>query len=49
MIIEHVWGYSFNNESNVIDVYVTILRKKVDPEKRLIKTVRGVGYLIKKG
>ena len=47
MLTEHVWGYSFNNESNVIDVYVTMLRKKVDPEKRLIQTVRGAGYLMK--
>lgn len=46
MITDHVWGYSFTSESNVIDVYVTMLRKKVDPEKRLIETVRGVGYLI---
>lgn len=46
MITDHVWGYSFTSESNVIDVHVTMLRKKVDPEKRLIETVRGVGYLI---
>lgn len=47
MITEHVWDYSFSIGSNVIDVYVTMLRKKVDPEKRLIQTVRGVGYLMK--
>ena len=46
MIAEHVWGYNFIIGSNVIDVYVTMLRKKVDPEKRLIQTVRGVGYRI---
>jgi len=47
MLTEHIWGYSFSIGSNVIDVYVTMLRKKVDPEKRLIQTVRGVGYLMK--
>ena len=47
MIIEHVWDYAWNIESNIIDVYMTMLRKKVDPEKKLIQTVRGAGYLVK--
>jgi DNA-binding response OmpR family regulator len=47
MIVEHVWDYTCSIESNVIDVYMTMLRKKVDPEKKLIQTVRGAGYLVK--
>jgi DNA-binding response OmpR family regulator len=47
MIVEHVWDYTCSIESNVIDVYMTMLRKKVDPAKKLIQTVRGAGYLIK--
>jgi DNA-binding response OmpR family regulator len=46
MIIEHVWNLSFDTMTNVVDVYVNYLRKKVDHgfEPRLIHTVRGVGY-----
>jgi transcriptional regulator len=49
MIAEQVWGYDFDNFSNVVDVYVGYLRNKVDRgfEPRLIQTVRGVGYLLK--
>lgn len=47
MIAEHVWDYHFDSETNLIDVYVNLLRKKVDPTKRLIQTVRGVGYVMK--
>jgi heavy metal response regulator len=49
MIIEHVWNYDFDNETNVVDVYVNYLRKKVDAgyERKLIHTVRGVGYVMK--
>jgi DNA-binding response OmpR family regulator len=46
MIIEHVWNLTFNTTTNVVDVYITYLRRKVDdghPQK-LIRTVRGVGY-----
>ena len=48
MIVEHVWDYSFNSMTNVIDVYVNYLRKKIDAgrEKKLIHTVRGVGYVL---
>jgi DNA-binding response OmpR family regulator len=48
MIAEQVWGYDFDNFSNVVDVYVGYLRNKVDRgfEPRLIQTVRGVGYLL---
>ena len=49
MIAEHVWDYSFDAGTNVIDVYVNYLRKKVDAgrEPKLIHTVRGVGYVLK--
>jgi heavy metal response regulator len=49
MIIEHVWNYDFDNETNVVDVYVNYLRKKVDSSRddKLIHTVRGVGYVMK--
>jgi heavy metal response regulator len=51
LIAENVWGYDFDTETNVIDVYVNYLRNKVDkdPELRLIHTVRGVGYVMKVG
>lgn len=43
---EHVWGYDFYNQSNIVDVYIGYLRRKLDDghEPRLIQTVRGVGY-----
>ena len=43
---EHVWGYDFYNQSNIVDVYVGYLRRKIDTghNKPLIRTVRGVGY-----
>jgi two-component system, OmpR family, copper resistance phosphate regulon response regulator CusR len=46
MIIEHVWNLSFDTCTNVVDVYVNYLRRKVDDgfALRLIHTVRGVGY-----
>jgi len=45
MIIEHVWNLSFDTTTNVVDVYIAYLRKKVDAlGKPLIHTVRGVGY-----
>ncbi|MCR4280413.1 MAG: response regulator transcription factor [Candidatus Komeilibacteria bacterium] len=48
MIAEHIWGYDFDQRSNVIDVYMNYLRKKIDGKRpnRLIKTVRNVGYKI---
>jgi len=49
MIAEHVWGLDFDAESNIIDVYVGYLRRKVDApgEPRLLHTVRGSGYVMK--
>jgi heavy metal response regulator len=48
MIAEHVWDYDFDSMTNVIDVYVNYLRKKIDNrrERKLIRTVRGVGYVL---
>jgi len=49
MIAEHVWDYTFDSFTNIIDVYVNYLRKKIDKDydKRLIHTVRGVGYVLR--
>lgn len=49
-ILEHVWGYDFDPETNVTDVYVRRLRNKVnrDPAFPFIETVRGVGYRLLK-
>jgi heavy metal response regulator len=51
LIGEHVWDYDFDTSTNVIDVYVNYLRKKIDAgrETKLIHTVRGVGYMLKAG
>jgi DNA-binding response OmpR family regulator len=44
--VEHVWNLSFDTGTNVVDVYINYLRKKVDEgfTPKLIHTVRGVGY-----
>lgn len=49
MIIEHIWDYDFDTGTNVVDVYVNYLRKKIDSarEPKLIHTIRGVGYVMK--
>ncbi len=49
MVIEHVWNYDFDTGTNVVDVYVNYLRKKIDTDRdaRLIHTVRGAGYVMK--
>lgn len=46
MILEHVWQYDFNGNDNVIDVYISYLRGKIDKgfQNPLIHTVRGVGF-----
>ena len=48
MISEHVWDYHFDSLTNVIDVYVNYLRRKIDKnfELKLIHTIRGVGYIL---
>ena len=49
MILSHVWGYSFDPGTNVVDVLVSRLRDKVDEgfETKMIHTVRGAGYVLK--
>nr|WP_307156595.1 response regulator transcription factor [Rhizobium paknamense] len=49
MLLEHVWDYHFDPQTNVIDVHVSRLRSKIerDFDKPLLKTVRGAGYMIK--
>jgi len=47
MILEHVFDYSFDPQTNVVDVLVHRVRGKVDPEKKLIHTIRGVGYVLR--
>jgi heavy metal response regulator len=49
LIAQHVWGVDFDTFTNVIDVYVNYLRKKIDAdfEPKLLHTVRGVGYVMK--
>lgn len=49
MIAEHVWDYNFDTFTNVIDVYINHLRKKIDKNhpKKLLHTLRGVGYVMK--
>lgn len=49
MIADHVWDYNFDTGTNVIDVYVNYLRKKIDAgrEPKLLHTVRGAGYVLK--
>ena len=51
MIAEHVWDYTFDSFTNIIDVYINYLRKKVDKDQpvRLIHTVRGQGYVLREG
>lgn len=46
MLMEHVWGIRFDPGTNVVDVVINALRNKVDPDRTLIRTVRGVGYMV---
>lgn len=49
MILSHVWEYSFDPQTNIVDVLVSRLRDKVDRpfDRKLIQTVRGVGYVVR--
>lgn len=47
MILEHVWDYSFDPQTNVVDVVLHRLRTKIDPEHVRIETVRNVGYIFR--
>jgi DNA-binding response OmpR family regulator len=48
MIAQHVWAIDFDSETNIIDVYVGYLRRKIDGERerRLLHTIRGAGYML---
>lgn len=49
VLMEKIWGYDYSGESNVLEVYIAMLRNKLEShgEKRLIQTVRGAGYVLK--
>jgi len=49
MILEHIWDYNFDPQTNVVDVLVCRLRNKVDRDfdAKMIYTIRGVGYVLK--
>jgi DNA-binding response OmpR family regulator len=49
-ILEHIWGYDFNPNTNVVDVCIQRIRKKIDPidETNWIESIRGVGYRFRK-
>ena len=51
MIMEHVWNYNFDPQTNVVEARICKLRDKIDKasENKLIHTVRGVGYVLKEG
>jgi DNA-binding response OmpR family regulator len=49
MILDHVWDLDYDGGSNLVEVYINYLRKKVDQgaDVKLIQTVRGSGYVLK--
>ncbi len=47
MLLEHVWDYSFDPQTNVVDVVVSRLRSKIDPDHTRLETLRGVGYVLR--
>ena len=51
VLLENVWGYDFETQSNVLEVYMNFLRKKIDAKsiRKLLHTVRGVGYVLREG
>lgn len=51
MLLEHVWDYHFDPQTNVIDVHISRLRGKIekDFDKPLLRTIRGAGYMMKEG
>jgi len=51
VLMDKIWGYDYSGESNVLEVYIAMLRNKLESngESRLIQTVRGTGYVLKGG
>jgi two-component system, OmpR family, response regulator len=47
MVLEHIFDYSFDPQTNVVDVLVHRLRSKIDKQKAMIHTIRGVGYVLR--
>jgi two-component system response regulator MprA len=49
VIMEKIWGYDYSGESNVLEVYIALLRQKTEEygHKRMIQTVRGAGYVLR--
>jgi two-component system OmpR family response regulator len=47
MILEHIFDYSFDPQTNVVDVLVHRVRGKVDPDRKMLHTIRGVGYVLR--
>ncbi|MCE5172040.1 response regulator transcription factor [Paenibacillus profundus] len=49
MIMEKIWGYDYSGESNVLEVYIAMLRQKTEEHggKRIIQTIRGTGYVLR--
>ncbi|MBO3283873.1 response regulator transcription factor [Paenibacillus sp. FSL M8-0228] len=49
LIMDKIWGYDYSGESNVLEVYVAMLRQKTEQDggKRLIRTIRGAGYILR--
>jgi two-component system OmpR family response regulator len=47
MILEHIFDFSFDPQTNVVDVLIHRLRSKVDPDRTMIQTIRGVGYVLR--
>ena len=50
-IENHIWNFDYEGGTNVVDVYISYLRKKIDGkgQKKLIHTVRGAGYVLREG
>jgi len=46
-ILNAVWGINFDNQTNVVDVYISYVRNKIEKKQKYIFTVKGVGYLFK--
>ncbi|HEU4752166.1 MAG TPA: winged helix-turn-helix domain-containing protein, partial [Armatimonadota bacterium] len=48
-LLENVWGYDFETQSNVLEVYMNFLRRKIDAksDRKLLHTVRGTGYVLR--
>ena len=49
LILDHVWNYDFRGDDNIVESYISYLRRKIDNvSPRLIQTLRGVGYVLRK-